>query len=133
VAALPWAGLPAPWSVEGARETAAFVVSVRAVLGPTLQPGQIVVLDHLAVHQAKAIHQAIAARGCARWYVPASSPDRTPLEEAFATLTAGWRRLGARTREAFLAAIGQVIATITAPDAHGWFIHAGCTLPAQTP
>ena len=133
VAALTWEGMQAPWTVDGAMDPAAFLVYVREVLGPTLQPGQIVVLDNLAVHQASTIRQAIEARGCELWYLPAYSPDLNPIEEAFSKLKAGLRRLGARTREALLEAIGQVIATITAPDAHGWFTHAGCTLPAQTP
>jgi hypothetical protein len=133
VAALPWQGMPAPWPVEGAMDTAACVVDVEAVLGPTLQPGPIGVLDTLAVHQAAHIRMLIAARGCARWYLPASSPDLNPIEEACSTLTAGLRRRGARTRETLLEAIGVVLATITAHDAHGWFLHAGCSLPAQYP
>jgi transposase len=133
VAALSWDGMQAPWTVEGAMDTAAFVVYVEAVLGPTLHPGQIVVLDNLSVHKAERIRALIAAWDCELWYLPAYSPDLTPIEEAFSKLKAGLRRLGARTREALLEAIGQVVATITAQDAHGWFTHAGCALPAQSP
>ena len=133
VAALTWEGMQAPWTVEGAMDTAAFVVYVEEVLGPTLQGGQIVVLDNLSVHQAERVRALIAARGCELWYLPAYSPDLNPIEEAFSKLKAGLRRLGARTREVLLEAIGQVIATITASDARGWFTHAGCALPAQTP
>ena len=133
VAALTWQGMQAPWTVEGAMDTAAFVVYVREVLGPTLQPGQIVVLDNLSVHQATSIRAAILAHGCELWHLPAYSPDLNPIEVAFSKFKAGLRRPGARMREALLDAIGQVIATITAADAHGWFTHAGCALPAQTP
>jgi transposase len=133
VAALTWEGMQAPWAVEGAMDTAAFVVYTEEVLGPTLQPGQIVVLDNLSVHQAKRVRDAITARGCELCYLPAYSPDLNPIEEAFSKLKAGLRRLGARTREALLEAIGQVVATITAQDAHGWFTHAGCALPVQSP
>jgi transposase len=133
VAALTWERMQAPWTVEGAMDTPAFLVYMREVLGPTLQPGQIVVLDNLSVHKAEAIRTVIAAWGCELWYLPAYSPDLTPIEEAFSKLKAGLRRLGARTREGLLQAIGQVLATITAQDAHGWFTHAGCALPAQTP
>jgi transposase len=133
VAALTWEGMQAPWTVEGAVDTSAFLVYVREVLGPTLQPGQIVVLDNLSVHQASSIREAILARGCELWFLPAYSPDLTPIEEAFSKLKAGLRRLGARTREGLVEAIGQVLTTITAHDAHGWFTHAGCALPAQIP
>jgi transposase len=131
VAALTWEGMQAPWTVEGGMDTAAFLVYVREVLGPTLQPGQIVVLDNLSVHKAEPIRQAIAAWGGELWYLPAYSPDLNPIEEAFSKLKAGLRRLGARTRDGLLEAIGQVITTITTENAHGWFSHAGCALPAQ--
>jgi hypothetical protein len=133
VAALTWDGMQAPWTVDGAMDTAACMVYVEAVLGPTLQPGQIVVLDNLAVHKAERIRTLLEARRGELWFLPAYSPDLTPIEEAFAKLKAGLRRLGARTREALLEASGQVVATITAADAHGWFTHAGCALPAQSP
>jgi transposase len=81
--------MQAPWTVEGAMDTAAFVVYVREVLGPTLQPGQIVVLDNLSVHQAKSIRDAILAHGCELWYLPAYSPDLNPIEAAFSKLKAG--------------------------------------------
>ncbi len=133
VAALTWEGMQAPWTVEGAMDTAAFAVYVEEVLGPILQPGQIVVLDNLSVHKAERIRALIAARGCELWFMPAYSPDLTPIAEAFSKFKAGLRRLGARTREALLEAIGLVVATITTQDAHGWFTHAGCALPAQSP
>jgi transposase len=133
VAALTGEGMQAPWAVEGAMDPAAFVVYVQEVLGPTRQPGQMVGLDILAVHQAARVRALVAARGCERWDLPAYSPDLHPIEEAFSNLTAGVRRLGAHTREAFLEAIAQVIATSTASDARGWFTHAGCALPAQSP
>ncbi len=133
VAALTWDGMHAPWTVEGAMDTAAFLVSVQEVLAPTLQPGQIVVLDNLSVHKAAGIRALLEACRCELWFLPAYSPDLTPIEEAFSKLKAGLRRLGARTREALLEAIGHVVPTITTHDAHGWFLHAGCALPAQTP
>lgn len=133
VSALRWDGMQAPWTVEGAMDTAAFVVYVREVLAPMLQAGQIVVLDNLAVHQAKNVRALIEARGCELWFLPAYSPDLNPIEEAFSKLKAGLRRLGARTHDGLLEAIGMVLATITAHDAHGWFTHAGCSLPAQSP
>lgn len=84
------------------------------------------VLDNLAVHKGERIRTLIEVRRCELWFLPAYSPDLTPIGEAFSKLKAGLRRLGARTRDAYLEAIGQVVATITAQDAHGWFTDAGC-------
>jgi transposase len=130
VAALTLHGLQAPWTVEGAMDTLAFERYVQEVLGPTLQPGQIVILDNLSVHKADVIRQAIEARRCELLFLPAYSPDCTPIEQAFSKIKAHLRALGARTREALLEAVRQAVGTITAEDATGWFAHAGYPLPA---
>lgn len=133
VAALTWDGIQAPWTVEGAMDTAAFVVYIQEVLAPTLQPGQIVVLDNLSVHKAAAIEQAMEACGCQLLFLPAYSPDLTPIEQAFSKVKAHLRRLAARTRAALLDALAVALAAITPADAHGWFGHAGYTPLAQAP
>ena len=130
VAALTLQGLQAPWTVEGAIDTLAFERYVQEVLGPTLQPGQVVILDNLSVHKAEVIRHAIEARRCELLFLPAYSPDCTPIEQAFSKIKAILRGLGARTREALLEAVRQAVGTITAEDATGWFAHAGYPLPA---
>jgi transposase len=133
VAALTWQGIQAPWTIEGALDTAAFELYVREVLAPTLQPGQIVILDNLSVHKSPAVQQAIAARGCHLVFLPAYSPDLTPIEQAFSKLKAILRRLAARTREALLDALATALAAITPTDAPGWFRHAGYSSLSQAP
>jgi transposase len=133
VAALSWQGMQAPWTVEGAMDTAAFVVYIRQVLTPTLEPGQIVILDNLSVHKVAAIHDAVAARGCDLIYLPAYSPDFTPIEQAFSKLKAILRRLAARTRETLLDALAVALDAVTPDDAHGWFRSAGYSSLAQAP
>jgi transposase len=133
VAALSWQGMQAPWTVEGAMDTSAFVVYLRQVLAPTLAPGQIVVLDNLSVHKVAAIRDAIAARGGDLVYLPAYSPDFTPIEQAFSKLKARLRGLAARTCETLLDALAIARAAITPDDAHGWFRFAGYSSLAQAP
>jgi transposase len=130
VAALTPHGLQAPWTIEGAMDTPAFERYVKEVLGPTLRPGQVVILDHLSVHKADVIRHAIEARRCELLFLPAYSPDCTPIEQAFSKIKANLRGLGARTREALLEAVRQAVTAITADDAAAWFGHAGYPLPA---
>jgi transposase len=125
-------GLQAPWTVEGARDGPTFAVDVREVLAPTLRPGPLVILDNLRVHTADTIRQAIEARGCERRFLPASSPDLTPIEPAFSKIKAVLRRLAARSREALLDALATALAAVTPEDAHGWFTHAGYSPLAQS-
>lgn len=131
VAALAPDGLRVPWMIEGAMETTTFEWYIREQLGPTLHPGQVVVLDNLSVHKAARIHEALAARGCTLLFLPPYSPDFTPIEQAFSKLKAILRGLGARTREALEEAVRLAIEAITRADAAAWFAHAGYLLPAQ--
>ena len=131
VAALTSAGLQAPWTIEGAMDTAAFERYVSEVLGPTLRPGQVVVLDNLSVHKAESIREAIALRGCEVLFLPPDSPDFTPIEQTFSKIKAVLRRLGARVRDALVEAIRLAVDAITPEDAGAWFAHAGYPLPDQ--
>ncbi|MDP9355226.1 MAG: hypothetical protein M3R02_08075, partial [Chloroflexota bacterium] len=50
-------------------------------------------------------------------FLPASSPDFTPIEPAFAKVKQVLRRAEARTFEVLVAAIGRALDTVTAADA----------------
>ncbi len=125
IAGLTLSGIQAPFILEGAIDTLAFETYVEQVLAPSLSPGQVVVLDNLSVHKGERVRAAIEARGCQVLFLPAYSPDLTPIEEAFSKLKTWLRRLGARTREALEEAIAQALTQITVQDAHGWFWHCG--------
>jgi transposase len=84
-----------------------------------------VVMDNPSTHTGKKVRQALEARGCHLLFLPAYSPDMSPIEEAFSKLKAYLRRVGARTREVLEEAICQALLTITADDALGWFGHCG--------
>jgi transposase len=133
VAALSAQGLQAPWAIAGAMDTRAFATYVTQVLLPTLQPGQVVVLDNLSVHKARGIREAITHAGYEVLYLPAYSPDFTPIEQAFSKLKAILRGLGERTREALLEAVARAVDAITQEDVVGWFTHAGYPLPVTSP
>lgn len=111
-------------------ETTTFAWYIAEQLGPTLQPGQVVVLDNLSVHKAASIRQVIEARHCQLLFLPPYSPDFTPIEQAFSKLKAILRGLGARTTEALWDAMQVAVEAITPADAVAWFAHAGYALPA---
>jgi transposase len=100
-------------------------------LAPTLQPGQIVVVDNLKVHYSDRARAAIEAQGAHLWYLPPYSPDLNPIEEAFSKVKASLRTAAPRTLDEHSTAIWAALRTITPPDATGWFAHAGYldTLP----
>lgn len=53
VAGLRCDGLTAPWLIGGAMTKATFEVSVETQLAPTLEPGDVVILDNLPAHESK--------------------------------------------------------------------------------
>jgi transposase len=92
-----------------------------------------VVLDNLGAHKGERARELIEERGAEVLFLPPySSPDFSPIEEAFSKLKALWLgKAAARTREALVEAIGRALDAVTALDARGWFAHCGYPLSAQ--
>jgi hypothetical protein len=131
LAAMGREGITAAMTMTGATDGAVLALCVGRILVPSLRPGQTVIWDNLSVHKNRDIRKAIAAAGCQLRFLPAYSPDFSPIEHAFSQLKTSLRQAGARTREDLEAAIATGLATITAPDAQAWFRHCGYALPEQ--
>jgi transposase len=121
-------GLQAVMTVEGATDADVFRTDVKQVLGPTLAPGDLVVLDHLSAHKAPGIQQALARRRARRLYWPPYSPDLSPMERCLSQVKTALRAAKARTRMALEATLQQVMKTVTAIDAQHWFRPCGYAL-----
>lgn len=63
-------GLQAVMTVDGATDADVVRTYVKRVLGPTLAPGDIIVLDHLSAHQATGMQQALTRRRGRPRFVP---------------------------------------------------------------
>ena len=125
VAALTPNGLEAVMSVPGALTGKGFTAYLDQVLGPTLVPGDVVVLDNLRVHKAPGLAELVEKRGARLLFLPPYSPDFTPVELAFSTLKTFLRTAQARTREALTAAVRAALNWIDKNDAQNWFHHCG--------
>lgn len=119
IASLSVQGMGEAMLLDGSADAAAFETYIEQILAPSLRPGQTVILDNLSIHLGPRVKQAIEARGCRLLFLPAYSPDFSPIEEAFSKLKTILRRVGARTREVLQDAIIQALPTITATDARG--------------
>ena len=125
VAALTPSGLQAAMTGSGAVNGDVFAAYPDQVLGPTLVPGDVVVLDNLPAHQVAGLAELVEARGARPRYLPPYSPDFNPIELAFSKLKTGLRTAQARTREALEAVIQDASHWITKHDANNWFDHCG--------
>jgi transposase len=94
-------------------------------LAPTLEEGQVVVVDGLGAHRTERVRELIEARGADLLFLPSYSPDLNPIEEAFSKIKQLVRKTGARMREALVEAISKALSVVTLEDAAGWFAHAG--------
>jgi transposase len=133
LASLSLQGMGEALILEGTTDATVFELYIEQILAPSLQSGQIVILDNLSTHIGEKVQQAIKAQGCQLLFLPSYSPDLSPIEEAFSKLKAFLRRVGARTPEALQEAISQALLTITDQDALGWFTHCGYASRAEKP
>ena len=118
-------GTTACMTIEGATNTEVFHSYVREILVPTLQPGDIVVMDNLGAHKNERTLELIALAKAEVRFLPAYSPDLNPIEMMWNKLKALLRKAQARNHPDLLAAIASALAAVTPQDALGWFVHCG--------
>jgi transposase len=125
VAALRCGAPTAPWVIDAPMDRAIFETYVRTQLVPTLQEGDIVILDNLPAHKSPAAEQAIRERGAWLLFLPPYSPDLNPIEMAFAKLKALLRAMAMRTIDQLWKAIGQICDLFTPEECANYFQAAG--------
>jgi transposase len=125
IAALRHDRLDAPWVIDGPINRELFDLYIETQLAPTLQPGDVVILDNLSVHKSPRAAQTLRAIGC--WFLPLPpySPDLNPIEMAFAKLKALLRKAAARTYDDLWKAVGHVCDLFTEDECLNYFIAAG--------
>ncbi|MCA1626904.1 MAG: IS630 family transposase [Acidobacteria bacterium] len=125
ISAVGLSGPTATFTVEGAVDTAIFNVYVEQVLGPTIEAGDILILDNLSAHRASSIETAAAERGAQVIWLPPYSPDFSPIELMWSKIKTVLRAAKARTREELEQALIAALKLVTADDCAGWFSHCG--------
>jgi len=72
----------ASMSIEASSDGESFCLYMRDVLAPTLEAGQIVLMDNLSVHTGGWVRELGEGKGCRLWLLPSYSPDFNPREGA---------------------------------------------------
>ena len=114
-----------PCVLDGPMTGAAFLAYVEQMLAPTLNAGDIVIMDNLPAHKAGGVRAAIEAVGATLLYLPPYSPDFNPIEMAFAKLKALLRGVAARTIPALWQTIAAALNRFTPHECQNYFIAAG--------
>jgi transposase len=125
LATMGLSGVSAPWVIEGAVDGEVFEIYLKEVLGPTLEPGDIVVMDNLSVHKVSCVEAAIKNCGARLEYLPPYSSDFNPIEKCWSKIKAALRMAKARTVDELITALKEALLTITEADVRAWFDHCG--------
>jgi transposase len=118
-------GLGAPAVFDGPIDNPTFRAYVEQVLIPTLRPGDVVVLDNLAVHQQPEVRAAIEAVGAHLRFLPPYSPDFNPIEQAFAKLKALLRAARPRTFDQVCALVAAALELFAPTECVNYVRHCG--------
>lgn len=125
VAALRCDGMTAPMMIKGAMNAEAFLAYIRQCLVPTLERGDIVVMDNVPAHKVDGVQQAIEAAGATLRYLPPYSPDLNPIETAYSAFKAFLRKCAERTEDALCHRAGQFVRRLGARACANFFENAG--------
>ena len=109
IAALRCDRIDAPFVFDQPINGASFTAWIEQLLGPTLAPGDIVIMDNLSSHKNPAVRAAIRARGARLLYLPPYSPDLNPIEQMFAKLKHLLRKAAERSHETTWRRIGDLL------------------------
>lgn len=71
-------------------------------------------MDILGRHKPAALRRSCAGAGASLWYLPASSPDLNPSEQAFANIKHRMRMAQKRTLEDTWQCLGDLVKTCKA-------------------
>jgi transposase len=125
IAALRHDGLTAPWVIKGAINRDLFNAYVETQLAPTLEPGDVVILDNLSSHKSAHAAEVLKSVGARFLFLPPYSPDLNPIEMAFAKLKALIRKAAARSYDALWRAVGTVCNLFSDEECYNYFKAAG--------
>ena len=125
LAALRCDRLTAPCVVDGPINGATFRAYVEQILVPTLNQGDIVVMDNLGSHKSWAVRAAIRRAGAKLFFLPPYSPDLNPIEQVFAKLKTLLRKAAERTVEATWRRIGKLLDAFNAQECSNYLVNAG--------
>ena len=125
VAAIRATGLKAPTVLDGPMNGEFFLAYVQQQLVPTLQPGELVIMDNLSSHKQAGVREAIESVGADLMFLPPYSPDLNPIELAFSKLKCLLRKHAERTIEDLWKRIGLLLDEFSEEQCTNYFKHCG--------
>jgi transposase len=94
-------------------------------------PGDVVVLDNLAVHKQPEVRGAIEQMGARLRFLPPYSPDFNPIEQVFAKLKAFLRAARPRTFDQVCELVALALTFFTLSECQNYVRHCGYRLAVR--
>jgi len=117
IAGLRCYGLTAPFIVDAPMNNRVFDAWVETQLAPTLSPGDVAILENVGFHKSERAEQRVKAKGAWLLFLPPYSPDLNPIEMAFSKLKSLLRKRPARSFDAIIQALPDIVALFSCLNA----------------
>jgi transposase len=125
IAALRCDRIDAPCLFDGPINGEAFLAYVQTFLVPTLQPGDVVIMDNLGSHRGKLVRRAIRKAGARLLFLPKYSPDLNPIEQVFAKLKHLLRKAQARSYDSLLEVTAKLLDAFSPDECANYLRNSG--------
>lgn len=107
--------------IDGPMNAETFHGYIETCLAPTLQPGDVVMMDNLSAHKVAGVEEMIDAVGASVWWLPPYSPDLNPIEKLWSKIKSWLRRAAADTLDRLAIAAGDAFRNVTADECANYF------------
>ena len=94
---------------------------LKDLLIPSLQKGDIVVMENMRSHHVREVAEIFRAAGIELRYLPPYSPDMNPIEMLWSKVKALLRKWECRTAELLPEMVFQAFSAVSRQDCTGWF------------
>ena len=121
-------GVIAPRAYDRAMNAETFEAWLEHDLLPSLEEGDIVVLDNLKAHKSPKVAEILARKHCTVRYLPPYSPDFNPIEMAISKLKAALRKLAERTVAGLIAVLEGCVSLFNPAECENYFKACGYQL-----
>ena len=125
LAALRHDRLTAPCLFDGPLNGQSFLAWVHQALLPTLNNGDVVIMDNLGSHKGIAVRKALRTVGAKLFFLPPYSPDLNPIEQVFAKLKALLRKAEPRTVDATTISLQHILTSFAPAECAAYLKNAG--------
>lgn len=115
----------APLIFKGTLNGILFAAYVERILAPTLEAGDIVIMDNGSSHKVSGVLDPIYRAGASVLFLPPYSPDFNPIEMSWSKMKSILRKLKPRTYDELVAALQIALNSFSVEDILNWFQHDG--------